>query len=310
MRKRQHPKTRLHVDRTLEVMARPLAIFALALLAIVGLIIELKFGLARRHGVYDGLVRAARRLRGDFDLDFNLDIVVAVHDENPREVLEHLSRCCDAITCRVFVYSSFDGSGTPWPGEEEAGSRVDDDDDDEKKKKTYAADAESWRRVPTPYRKRVTTVNNSWGGGKHTAYLTYLAKQFDDMGGRVAFVHGYNSSFHVESWHSDNVCNAISNGLLSLDAPSTWYKYVNIAYPYPRRCVSRNGVAGRVYPTCSISPLFLLLFSSFHVRLTVSEGHCTSTCNFYYGVSFRFISKNECRMLCKKKTEECVRRRM
>ena len=37
---------------------------------------------------------------------FELDIVLSVYDENPGQVLNHLESCCNATSCRVFVYSS------------------------------------------------------------------------------------------------------------------------------------------------------------------------------------------------------------
>jgi len=156
---------------------------------------------------------------------FELDIVLSVYDENPGQVLNHLESCCNATSCRVFVYSSM-AEGT---------SRSHD-----LEHKTHEKhDLEDWMNTETSYQKIGTHVNNSWTGGEATGFMSHIAREYDNYAAQVAFVHA-----HVSSWHSGRLCDIISKGVRSTVSMNGKSSYVNLNNPYPRRCVSRNNVVG------------------------------------------------------------------
>ena len=156
---------------------------------------------------------------------FELDIVLSVYDENPGQVLNHLESCCNATSCRVFVYSSM-AEGT---------SRSHD-----LEHKTHEKhDLEEWMNTETSYQKIGTHVNNSWTGTEATGFMSHIAREYDNYAAQVAFVHA-----HVSSWHSGRLCDIISRGVRSTVSMTGKSSYVNLNNPYPRRCVSRNNVVG------------------------------------------------------------------
>jgi len=74
-----------------------------------------------------------------------LDIIVAVYDEEPRNTLHLLERCCVPLTCQVFIYLSWDPTAKRSHGASSAHHYTEVD----------------WQALKTTYAKHVTTVNNS-----------------------------------------------------------------------------------------------------------------------------------------------------
>ena len=154
-----------------------------------------------------------------------LDIVLSVYDENPGQILNHLESCCDATSCRVFVYSSMAEGSTR------------SHDFDHKTHEEHELD--DWMNTETSYKKYGTHVNNSWTGTEATGFLSHVAREYDNYAARIAFVHA-----HVTSWHSDRLCDIITRGVKSTGSVSGNSSYINLSKPYPRRCLSRNNFVG------------------------------------------------------------------
>ena len=158
-------------------------------------------------------------------IQFELDIILSVYDENPGEILNHLESCCNATSCRVFVYSSM-AEGT---------SRSHD-----LEHKTHEKhELEEWLNVQTRYQKFGARVNNSWTGTEATGFLWHIAHEYDNYAAKIAFVHS-----HISSWHSGRMCDIISRGVNNPSASNGKSTYVNLNNQYPRRCISRNNVVG------------------------------------------------------------------
>ena len=156
-----------------------------------------------------------------------LDIVVAVYDEEPRITLQLLEKCCPTSTCQVYIYLSWDPAATRSHGASASHHYTEVD----------------WQALETTYAKHVTTVNNSWTGTEATAYMTHIVEQYSALGKTLAFVHG-----HASSWHSDNLCDIITRGRSLLSSRISYNNdssvYINLNKPYPRRCVSQTGFSG------------------------------------------------------------------
>lgn len=153
---------------------------------------------------------------------FELDIILSAYDENPGQILSHLDSCCDATSCRVFVYSSM-----------AKGTRRSHDLENRTREKH---ELEDWMNTKTRFQKFGARVNNSWTGSEATGFLWHIAHEYDNYAAKVAFVHA-----HVSSWHSGELCDIITTGVHNASASNG---YVNLNNPYQRRCLSRNNLVG------------------------------------------------------------------
>ena len=155
----------------------------------------------------------------------DLDIVLAVYDENPQTILNHLEGCCNSSSCRVYIYSSM-APGTSRSHELE-------------RRKREKHDLEEWLAVNTSFSKFGGRVNNTWTGTEATAFLWHISDQYDNHAAKSAFMHA-----HITAWHSDRMCDIIRRGLGQLSGNVTGPAYVNLNKPYPRRCLSPNAFTG------------------------------------------------------------------
>jgi uncharacterized membrane protein len=87
---------------------------------------------------------------------FELDIILSAYDENPGQILSHLESCCDATSCRVFVYSSM-----------AKGTRRSHDLENRTREKH---ELEDWMNTKTRFQKFGARVNNSWTGSEATGF--------------------------------------------------------------------------------------------------------------------------------------------
>jgi hypothetical protein len=147
----------------------------------------------------------------------NIDYVIVAFDENADEMLNHL-RSCVTDNDRVFVYLKIGGVRT------------------HANTNGVRSSVEQWNQS-TPFTKIVHTMPNSWCCDEAVGYLVHIKKYYREINNYTAFLHA-----HVRSWHSDDVCTIVQNGLVLLQQSK--FDTQNINKPHGRRCISPRGIMG------------------------------------------------------------------